>query len=503
MTTSYTKGEEFQAAQEQFQTMIEALLSAAMARCEHGEIESYRHCEGVELLRQLFQGYLDRRSQAEVAQAVVVGVDGGERCHRRVHCQRPLMSEFGEVVIDRIGYSGRGLTTLYPLDRELNLPPDKYSHGLRLRAVEEAIRGSFDGSVTAIETSGGGYVPKRQLREVAAKTSQDFLAYYGQQQRTAPAVGDLLVLSSDGKGIVMRHEDLRPATKAAAERQPARSGARLQSGQKRQRKRMAQVAAIYEVASYPRTVDELLGMPDCADDPRPPPRPRPTNKRVWASVEHSTETVLEQLFAEARERDPHQRRRWVMVIDGHEDQLRTIQRLTKYHEVELTIVIDLIHVIEYRWKAAFALFDSQHQHDQAAQWVSAHLRTLLDGHARTVAANLRRQATRRQLAQNQRQAIDDAADYLLKYQAYLHYDRYLAEGLPIGSGVIEGACRHLVNDRLAMTGARWRLITSEAVLKLRSLNSSGDLYDYFRFHQARELQRNHVAKFETAEELAA
>ena len=503
MTTSYTKGDEFQAATEQFQAMIETLLSAAMSRSEHGEIETFLHCEGQELLRRLFQGYLDRRSEDEVVQAVVVGADGSERRHRRPHCQRSLMSEFGEVVIDRIGYSGRGLTALYPLDRELNLPPDKYSHGLRLRAVEAAIRDSFDGSVAAIETSSGGYVPKRQLREVVAKTSHDFLAYYEQQARTAPQAGDLLVLSSDGKGIVMRHDDLRPATKAAAERQPVRSGPRLKSGQKRQRKRMAQVAAIYEVAPYPRTVEELLGTADCAADPRPPPRPRPTNKRVWASVETSTETVLEQLFDEARERDPHHRRRWVMVIDGHEDQLRTIQRLAKHHEVALTIVVDLIHVIEYLWKAAFDLFDSQSQHNQATQWVGEHLRALLDGHARTVAANLRRQATRQQLAQNQRQAIDDAADYLLKYQAYLHYDQYLAEGLPIGSGVIEGACRHLINDRLAITGARWRLTTSEALLKLRSLYSSGDLYDYFRFHQAQELQRNHVAKFKTVEKLAA
>lgn len=501
MTTSYTKGAEFQAAEEQFDAIIKALLSEAMSGSEHGEVETFVHGEGMELLRRLFQGYLDRRSRDEAMQAVVVGADGGERRHRRAHCRRQLMSEFGEVVINRIGYSGRGLTTLYPLDRELNLPPDKYSHGLRLRAVEEAIRGAFDGSVVAIETTSGGYVPKSQLRGLVAKTSQDFLAYYEQQDRLAAEVSDLLVLSSDGKGIVMRHEDLRPATKAAAERQPARPGLRLKSGEKRQRKRMAQVAAIYDVAPYPRTVDDLLGRADCADERRP--RPRPTNKRVWASVEASTTTVLEQLFAEALERDPHQRRRWVIVVDGHEDQLRTIQRLANHHGVELTIVIDLIHVIEYLWKAAFALFDSQHQHELAAQWVRQHLRALLAGNARTVAAGMRRQATRQQLSQDQRQAIDDAADYVLKYQAYLHYDRYLAEGLPIGSGVIEGACRHLVNDRLAITGARWRLTTSEAVLKLRSLNSSGDLYDYFRFHQAQELQRNHVAKFETGEKLAA
>jgi hypothetical protein len=87
---------------------------------------------------------------------------------------------------------------------------------------------------------------------------------------------------------------------------------------------------------------------------------------------------------------------------------------------------------------------------------------------------------------------------LLKYRAYLHYDCYLADGVPISSGVIEGACRHLIKDRMDITGARWSLAGAEAVLKLRSLRSSGDLDEYWTFHEGADYVRNHADRFKAA-----
>ena len=136
------------------------------------------------------------------------------------------------------------------------------------------------------------------------------------------------------------------------------------------------------------------------------------------------------------------------------------------------------------WKAGHALEAEGSQ--RLEQWVLQRLGRILEGRARSVAAGMRRSATRRRLTKRQRRAIDQCANYLLKYQvAYLAYDRYLAAGLPIGSGVVEGACRHLVNDRLGITGARWRLRSAEAVLRLRALRSSGDFDAYWTFHERR------------------
>ena len=120
------------------------------------------------------------------------------------------------------------------------------------------------------------------------------------------------------------------------------------------------------------------------------------------------------------------------------------------------------------------------------------MREILQGHASLVAAGMRRSATRRHLAPDRRRAVDKAADYLLRYKNFLGYDHALARGYPIASGVIEGACRHLVNARMNRSGARWSLDGAEAVLRLRSLVKSGDFDEYWKFHEAREHERNHL-----------
>jgi hypothetical protein len=218
-------------------------------------------------------------------------------------------------------------------------------------------------------------------------------------------------------------------------------------------------------------------------------RPRPADKRVWASVTNDLDAVLGEAFAEALRRDPARVTQWVSVVDGNPSQIESLERRAKCCQVALTIVVDLIHVAGYVWKAAHAF----HERGSAAAetWVRDRLLEILRGHSSLVAAGMRRSATRRQLAIKDREPVDDCADYLLKYRAYLHYDRYLAAGLPIASGVIEGACRYLVKDRMELTGAVWRLASAEAVLKLRALHASGDFDEYWEFHERQERARNH------------
>jgi hypothetical protein len=180
-------------------------------------------------------------------------------------------------------------------------------------------------------------------------------------------------------------------------------------------------------------------------------------------------------------------------VDGNEPQLAILERLAQKHHVQLTIVLDIIHVVEYLWKAGHAL--EAEGTAELEQWVLQRLLRILEGRASHVAAGMRRSATKRQLPKAQREPVDICANYLLKYQQYLAYDQYLAAGLPIGSGVIEGACRHLVKDRLGITGARWGLAGAEAVLRLRALRSSHDFEEYWRFHEACEYDRNHRARY--------
>ena len=145
------------------------------------------------------------------------------------------------------------------------------------------------------------------------------------------------------------------------------------------------------------------------------------------------------------------------------------------------------------WQAALAFHAEGSPALEA--WVTARLLQILRGRARHVAAGIRRSATRRRLRAAARKPADRCANYLLKHAPSLHYDQYLAAGLPIASGVIEGACRHLVTDRMDVTGARWSLAGAEAVLRLRALRSSHDFDAYWRFHEAQEHQRNHASRY--------
>jgi hypothetical protein len=125
-------------------------------------------------------------------------------------------------------------------------------------------------------------------------------------------------------------------------------------------------------------------------------------------------------------------------------------------------------------------------------WVAEQALIILKGKAASVAVDIRRKAMHQQLSPNQRKPVDKCADYLTKYLPMLEYDLYLSEGLPIATGVIEGACRHLIKDRMDLTGVRWRLKRAEAVLRIRSLRSSGDFEAYWAFHIVQEHQRNYL-----------
>jgi hypothetical protein len=487
--------DEFAAAREQFGQLIEALRSEQNLELEHSDVEELIWQDGKELLRRMLQGHLDLRSAREPQRTQVTGADGVIRTHRRSGCSRPLMSLFGEVTVKRMGYGARGKESIFPLDAQLNLAPDKYSHGLRRGVGEEVIRGSFDDAVSSVARTTGGKVGKRQSEEIAVELSQDFEAFYDSGRSDEPEeTSDPLILSEDGKGIVMRTEDLREATRKAALKAKHKLKTRLSQGEKKNRKRMAMVATVYSIARHVRRPEAIMGLEEDAED-SPASKPRARNKRVWASVERDPGKVTEELFEEAHRRDPDQKRPWVMLVDGHKDQLKHIWANIKRFGVEVILILDFIHVLEYLWKAAYCFHPPGSE--QAEAWVAERALQILKGKASVVAGGMRRSATLRGLSAKEREAVDECAGYLLNYKDMLQYDEYLAAGLPIATGVIEGTCRHLVNDRMAITGARWRLQRAEAILKLRSLKSSGDSEAYWDFYKEQSLKRNHASRYDS------
>jgi hypothetical protein len=485
----------FAGAEEKFEELKLRLSSKESLEMRHSDLERMLEREGRELLRRLYQSHLDVRGPGP-AEEPVVGSDGIERTHCRLHARR-LMTVFGEVEVDRLGYGARGVTSLHPLDAALNLPEEKYSLEVRRRVAESVAKNSYDEAVDTLAKATGAPVPKRQVEQLAARAARDFDAFYQARQvepdpDASRSTGELVVITADGKGVVMRTEDLREETKKAAEERQHKLSKRLSKGEKKNAKRMATVAAVYTITPFIRTpediVKELSPIKEVGGE-----RPRPEDKRVWASLEKSPEEVIEEAMHEALHRDPCLLKKWVALVDGNPTQLRILGEMAKEHGVQLQVVLDLVHVLEYLWKASYSF--NLEGTAEAEAWVTERLLQILQGRSSNVAGGIRRSATLRKLDGEARKAADECANYLLKYSEYLRYDSYLAQGLPISTGVIEGACRHLVKDRMDITGARWSLQGGEAVLKLRSLRASRDFEEYWSFHEMQELKRHHEAQY--------
>ena len=482
------------------------LCSREAWQMSESDLERELDRRGRELMRKFLQGYLEQRGPGEAA-GPVAGADGVERSERRVH-QRAVETVFGTVQAGRTGYARPGYKSLYPLDASLNLPPERYSLEVRRRVAEAAASRSFDEALFDLSRSTGAQVPKRQAEQLAARAAEDFDAFYEARRAAAgePAPDEsVVVLTFDGKGVVLRREDLREATRRAAERRRRQREQlspfnRLKPGEKKHAKRMATVAAVYAVAPFVRSADEFLRslMPRQPGDKTrkgetPAVRPRPVAKRVWASLEREPAEVVAEALLEAERHDPERVKHWVVLVDGDERQLDLVEAAAAAYGVDVTVVLDIIHVVEYVWNAAHVFH--REGSPESAHWAWTRVRDILEGKARRVASSMRRAATVADLSRDARKPVDTCADYLLKYAPYLHYDRYLAAGYPIATGVVEGACRHLVRDRMELTGARWRLVGAEAVLKLRALRASGDFDAYWDFHEAREYERNHAQRY--------
>lgn len=473
------------------------LKSKEMRQTEHGEIEKEIKEDGYEIMRLLLQGHMDIRAENEIELGSVKHRNV-EHNYIRNNCTRTLTSIFGKVTVSRKGYSACGNDSIYPQDSSLNLSVDQYSDGLKQQVANTVAFQSFEQSVKSIVTNNASSVPNRQVKAITKHLSQDFDAFYQAKQIDIHSKTDILVLSCDGKGIVMRQDDLRPATKKAAQSEEHKKKTRLSKGEKRNRKRMATVASVYDLNPFFRSAESIM---DKTKMPKGIVVPKPEYKRVWASVKKPSQEVIEDMFNEALRRDPKQEREWVVLVDGQKAQLKQIKKVIKRLQVKATIVLDFIHVLEYLWKAAYCFHDEKSK--EAEQWVKERALNVLNGKAGYVAGGIRRSCTKLKMRKKRRNNADKCVKYLLNNKEYLHYDAALNLGYPIATGVIEGACRYLIKDRMDITGARWRLEGAEAMLKIRALVVCGDFDEYFKFHKEQERIRNYPYYDEISNKLAA
>lgn len=305
----------FGRSRERLEQIVGWLGGQDAASPEHGELEAQLQVVGRELLCTLFQDHLDLRAGREQRLDGVADASGVERRALERDHQRPLSSVFGEVTVSRLAYRQRGEENLYVADGVLNLPVERASHGVRRLVAIEAATGSFEHATGQARERTGLGLGKRQVEELAVRAAVDFEAFYAERvgERDAEREkNDVLVLSADGKGIVMRSDALREATARAAQRASPKLKTRLSRGEKANRKRIAEVGAVYEITPAPRTPEDVLAL----TKEKVLPVPKAKNKWLTASVVEDAATVVADIFDEAERRDPDHERTWVALVDG-------------------------------------------------------------------------------------------------------------------------------------------------------------------------------------------
>ena len=468
------------------------LAGPAAAGLTASELEDLLDERGRELIRQLLQDHYDLRAareeqQAREQRAPAAGPDGVARTRLETGHGRLLATLFGTVTVTRCAWRKPGSPNYCPADAALSLPAVRHSHSLAKLAALEAPRGSFDAAHAAVTRRCGNVIGKRQLEQAVTGAAAGIPAFYAARIPQPCTPETLLVLSADCKGIVMRPGALRAATAKAAARL-GKMRTRLTAGEKPNRKRMAALVTVYDAEPAQRRPHDVIAPPGGRNGSRPL-RPGPKARAKWlaGSVRKDPADMIAAAFDEAEARDPGHLRTWVVLVDGAEHQLDLIRAEAARRAVTIHIVIDLIHVLEYIWKASWSLHDTG---DPAAEdWVAVKALQVLAGGSARAAEEITAQAASAGLTPSRRTGADACVRYLTARHEYLRYDHALAEGWPIATGVIEGACRHLIADRLDIGGARWGLDGAEAVLTLRAVISNGDFEEYWPFHLALEHQR--------------
>jgi hypothetical protein len=392
-------------------------------------------------------------------------------------------SLFGTFKVARTCYRTPGEPGICPLDAQVNLPGRCYSYFVQEWMTWFEVEHPCQESAGLFEQLFDLEVAESVLMAVAKEASEDYASFYAQRPvPPAQSAGELLVVSVDGKGVPMLQE---AAVKLKA---------KLGTGEKRQKKKEALVGVSYTVDPKPRAPEvlaELLVEPEAARARRQrqggkDESPRAPQVRRLASLVRTKQQVMECIKADAERRDPQPRKPLVVLLDGALGLWHLATKLFKEWR-RVTCVLDIRHVVGYRWSAANALFGEGAQ--QGNRGVRAKLTEILRGRVGYVIGGLRHILTKQQLRTSVRETLAHVITCFHNHRRWMHDDAYLAAGLPVGTGVVESACGSVVKHRMEGEGKRWSLAGAEAMLTWRSLKKSHDhaLRDYCRF-RARQLR---------------
>jgi len=383
--------------------------------------------------------------------------------------QRRYVSVFGEHSFQQYVYAMREDQKIErrAVDQQLQLPAGEHSYVLQDWLQRFCVKESFDEACSSLEAVLGLRIPVSTAERMNQQMAEQAERFRSAQEPPDPeSEGELLVFANDCKGVPMR----RPLQQRVR-------GTRRGKGEKANKKQMACVGSAYSVDRFVRTADDILD--EMFPETCRPPRPEPQNKRLWAELTFAREgepingktKVFIQQAIDLHTRDPDRRKTVVCLTDGE----KALRREQQEWLPRAVGVLDIWHVTEYLWDAAYCVHAEGS--DEARRFVRDRLRLLLEGKVGYVIGHFRRLLTAAKGRQRTK-GLKAAISYFENNRAYMKYDEYLAAGYPIGSGVAEGACRHVVGDRLEQTGMRWIPKGAQSMLHLRAVYLNGDWNDY-------------------------
>ncbi len=405
-----------------------------------------------------------------------------------------IRSIFGEHTFDQYTYSTgiKQPIELRPISARMSLPTHRWSHLLQefsqIFCVDQAF-GQSAANLGEVLKDRFSVDTIEKINQQLGKSAGEFLADLPTPEPGSEA--KLLVTSADGKGV--------PLIKTDAAKVAAFETAKKNPGNRK----MATVASVYTVDPHVRTAEDItaaLFREDTDSEPdAKPKRPTPQNKNTTAHFPTTEDdgadnsipisgihVAMAWIIGQIT-----QRRRasqvLIVLMDGQESLWTSFERHLPFSPRTVG-VLDILHALAYVWEAA-GLFCS----DEAERktFTRARLLRILRGEVLGVIRGLRRMGTVRKLKGDPLKDLNRICGYLEKNACRMRYDEYLRRGYPIASGVIEGACRHLVKDRMERSGMRWTLEGARSMLNLRAAFQSDYWRSFLDDHIVNETRKAH------------
>ena len=464
----------FLKAKKEFESMIDLAKQAATNGVRVHKVETDLWAGMLTIGRHMLQGYVDAQGTGDLGPTLAYE---GQTLNRLEGLfDRRYVSIFGELRILRTVYGTR-LTQKFemiPLDARLGLPESYFSYILQEWDQSFCVFNSFDTSRKNIERILKLGQTLGSLEQMNRSMAEDVGAFHDAQPVPSPEQEDsLLVLTADGKGVPMRRDPKQDT--------PTPSG-RLKKGQKAGKKREACVGGVYTVEPFVRTAEDVVD--EVLRKKAKENRPVPKNKQLRAALTHEIDgrevKGKEQIFSwfaeQVQLRNKNGTKPMVCVMDG----ARSLWTMLARYVVGVICILDIYHALEYLWLAAYCFFPEGS--NEAEAFVTERLKRILEGKVGYVIGGLKQMETKGNLNKAKRAQLTKVLTYFENNRRFMQYDEYLANGYPIGSGVVEGACRHLVKDRMEGTGMRWRVAGAQAMLNLRAvfLNDDWDSFQQYR-----------------------